>query len=104
MTTRRTTGSPTSGCSTTHGPAGGCVSPRPRRFFYRRAAGRNRDGAVPAPLIDASARHPRVWSDLGQMSLQVWTFDPAGMALRASTRAYQGNVQNEQKAPFEQAL
>jgi len=38
------------------------------------------------------------------MSLQVWTFDPAGIALRASTRAYQGNMQNEQKASFEQAL
>src|SRR5262249_33446865 len=73
-------------------------------FFYHRAGGRKKESLEPAALIDLSARHPKVWSDLGQISLQLWTFDPAGLALRASTRAYQGNLQNEQKASFEQAL
>jgi hypothetical protein len=72
-------------------------------FFYHRAGSRRKDGA-PVPLIDVSAKHPKVWSDLGMMSLQIWTFDPAGLAVRASTRAYQGNLQNEERASFEQAL
>jgi hypothetical protein len=73
-------------------------------FFYHRAAGRKKDRLELAPLIDVSAKRPKVWSDLGQISLQIWTFDPAGLVLRASTRAYQGNLQNEQRASFEQAL
>ena len=73
-------------------------------FFYSRAASRNQDGSVPAPLADLSEKHPGAWTDLGQLSLQFLVFDPAGMAFRASTRAYLGNRENERKACFEQAL
>jgi len=49
-------------------------------FLYGSAGGRRQDGLTPQPLIDLSAKHPKVWNDLGQAALQVWTFDPAGLA------------------------
>jgi hypothetical protein len=73
-------------------------------FFYSRAASRQSDHGAPTPILDLADKHPRALSDLGQASLQFLMFDPAGLALRASTRAYLGNRDNEQKANFAQAL
>jgi hypothetical protein len=73
-------------------------------FFYSRAASRERDGAVPAPILDLAAKRPQVLGDLGEASLQFAVFDPAGLALRASTRAYPGNRENVRKTGFAQAL
>src|SRR5580704_15126343 len=66
-------------------------------FFYSRAASRSKDGSVPAPLADLSEKHPRALTDLGQLSLQLMIFDPAGIAFRASTRTYLGNRDSERK-------
>jgi hypothetical protein len=61
-------------------------------FFYMRPGSRQAGEDPPDPLLDLTENGRRFWTGLFGLTLQHQMFDPRGLAIRASTRAYRGNA------------
>ena len=73
-------------------------------FLWFRAGARQHDNRVPRPVLDLAAPAKSVWPNLLADSLQATQFDPLGMAVRASTRSYRGNISDYRKLQLFQTL
>jgi hypothetical protein len=73
-------------------------------FAWFRTGARQHDNRVPAPALDLGSPAQTVWPNLLGDSLQATQFDPLGMAVRASTRSYRGNINDYRKLQLFQAL
>jgi hypothetical protein len=73
-------------------------------FAWFRTGARQHDNRVPTPALDLGSPAKTVWPNLLGDSLQATQFDPLGMAVRASTRSYRGNINDYRKLQLFQAL
>jgi hypothetical protein len=73
-------------------------------FYYRPVSREHASSRPPAPVLDLSAPGRRVWKDVFESSLQMLAFDPAGAAIRSTTRSYRTNSNDLQKVFTVQGL
>ena len=60
-------------------------------FLYFRPASRKSGDQPPSALLDLTSSGRRFWRDMLALAIQHQMFDPRGLAVRASTRAYREN-------------
>jgi hypothetical protein len=69
-----------------------------------RAGTRKHVNHVPTPVLDLASPAKGVWTNVLADSLQATEVDPLGMAIRASTRSYRGNLSDYRELQIFEAL
>jgi hypothetical protein len=74
-------------------------------FLYSRVGNKqSKSDGVPPPVVDLAATDNDVWQKLFWSALQTILIDPAGLVVKATTRAYRRNVDDYRKAHVIRAL
>ena len=74
-------------------------------FFYRHAEQRQEVGSgPPKPVLDLAHPARGVWLKLAEIGIQNFLLDGAGVAFRATSRSYRGNVNDDRALHIDQTL